>query len=439
MKARTRLTLAAVCVTAAAWAARGQSVIPPQPGAPASGGPDMYVDPTTSVPTTNAPVTNLPIEICFVIDTTGSMTRLLQGAKDKVWSIANSILSDNPNTGLKMGIVAYRDRGDEYITKDIELTDDLDSLYQQLLGLQAKGGGDAPESVNQALQDAVEKISWSRTPTIRLIFLVGDFPPHMDYADDTKYPEILARAKAANIYVNAIQCGHQADTEKVWREIASTGGGVYFALEQSGNVTAMNTPQDKKLLELNAELAKTVVPYGSKEQQAAVLDKADSFKKMPLEAAAARVAVNSLTGGRALQGKGDIVQDMQKDKELLAKLKPEELPANMQTMTVAERQTYLDAQLAKRKTINEQIATVTKERDVEIAKESARLAAGPAMPGSTAGSYRGGAAGGMGAGGMGGMGGGMGGGGMGGGGGRGGSFDGAVRAGAAAGRAAGGR
>ena len=41
----------------------------------------------------------------------------------------------------------------------LDLTDDLDGMYKQLMSFQAAGGGDEPESVNQALQDAVEKVS----------------------------------------------------------------------------------------------------------------------------------------------------------------------------------------------------------------------------------------------------------------------------------------
>ena len=47
---------------------------------------------------------------------------------------------------------------------------------------QADGGGDTPESVNQALYEAVTKTNWSDNPTAyRVIFLVGvvcDILPH---------------------------------------------------------------------------------------------------------------------------------------------------------------------------------------------------------------------------------------------------------------------
>src|SRR5439155_871771 len=83
-----------------------------------------------------------------------------------------------------VGLVAYRDRGDAYITKVIDLTDDLDEVHKQLMGFKAEGGGDEPESVNQALDDAVHKVKWSTgKKTLRIIFLVGDAAPHMDYKD----------------------------------------------------------------------------------------------------------------------------------------------------------------------------------------------------------------------------------------------------------------
>src|SRR5438105_1261087 len=95
------------------------------------------------------------VEVVFCLDTTGSMGGLIEGAKQKIWAISNQIASGKPTPRLKIGLVAYRDRGDAYITKVIDLTDDLDAIHEHLKGCHAQGGGDAPESVNQALTDAV--------------------------------------------------------------------------------------------------------------------------------------------------------------------------------------------------------------------------------------------------------------------------------------------
>ncbi|PYJ00631.1 MAG: hypothetical protein DMF00_07325, partial [Verrucomicrobia bacterium] len=66
------------------------------------------------------------IEVCFVLDTTGSMGGLIEGAKQKIWSIANEMISAQPTPELKLGLIGYRDRGDEYVVKSFSLTDDID-------------------------------------------------------------------------------------------------------------------------------------------------------------------------------------------------------------------------------------------------------------------------------------------------------------------------
>src|SRR5438067_4133088 len=77
------------------------------------------------------------VEVVFCLDTTGSMGGLIEGAKQKIWAIANQIAGGKPNPDLKIGLVAYRDKGDEYVTKVIDLTDDLDAIHGELLKFKA--------------------------------------------------------------------------------------------------------------------------------------------------------------------------------------------------------------------------------------------------------------------------------------------------------------
>src|SRR5262245_52004400 len=90
------------------------------------------------------------VEVVFCLDTTGSMGGLIQGAKDKIWAICNQIVSGKPTPDLKVGLVAYRDKGDAYVTQVHDLTADLDAIHAKLKTFQAQGGGDTPEHVNQA-------------------------------------------------------------------------------------------------------------------------------------------------------------------------------------------------------------------------------------------------------------------------------------------------
>src|SRR5215475_8699829 len=115
------------------------------------------------------------VEVVFCLDTTGSMGGLIEGAKQKIWSIANQIASGKPTPELKIGLVAYRDKGDAYVTQVHDLTADLDDVHAKLKKFEAAGGGDTPEHVNQGLFDSVHKIKWSQdNRTLKIIFLVGD-------------------------------------------------------------------------------------------------------------------------------------------------------------------------------------------------------------------------------------------------------------------------
>lgn len=323
---------------------------------------------------TTAPVlpeTQDPVEICFVLDTTGSMSGLIDGAKRKIWLIANDIVAANPKRPLKMGLVAYRDKGDTYITQTVDLTSDLDELYQKLMAFKADGGGDTPESVNQALRDSVEKIHWSDTKgATKLIFLVGDSPPHMDYQDDLKYPQLCETAVKHNLVINTVLCGNNQETLGIWKEIAQKSEGSFLAIPQDGNMAVINTPMDDKLAKLNSELGKTVVAYGSATAQAAVSGKLSVSSSMIGEANAERAKLNNKDGGRAIQGSGDLVFDSTKDQKLLEQLPADKLPPELQKMTAEERKAFVEKQGNKRAELNQQIAKLVVEREKFIAEEA---------------------------------------------------------------------
>ena len=120
-------------------------------------------------------------------------------------------------------------------------------------------------------------MSWSQDQsTYKVVFLVGDAPPHMDYQDDVKYPQIVAAAAAKGIVVNTIQCGSMSDTVAPWQHIAALGHGRYFTVEQAGSAVAIETPFDAQIATLAAELDGTRLYYGSAEQQSAMAAKVDA-------------------------------------------------------------------------------------------------------------------------------------------------------------------
>jgi hypothetical protein len=316
------------------------------------------------------------VEVAFVLDTTGSMGGLIEGAKRKIWSIATAIVDSNPDADIRMGLVAYRDIGDDYVTKTFDLTTDIQDLYANLLELKARGGGDWPESVNEALDVAVNKLRWTLTSdTRRIVFLVGDAPPHMDYAQDTKYPTTLAVAKQKDIIVNAVLAGTARDTERVWREIAQGGNGRFIPIPQDGGqVVIIETPYDEDIIILQKQINGTVIPYGPRAFQKRTEDKTMQLSQVAAAAPAQASEMASYLNKRAMRsseavtGDGDLVSDVSSGRQKLASLKDEELPDNLRALKPEQRAAELDRQMKDRKALNEKLAGLVAKRDRFVAE-----------------------------------------------------------------------
>lgn len=322
-------------------------------------------------PVAATPAEESRIDVVFVLDSTGSMGGLIEGAKQKIWAIANQVATAKPRPRIRMALVTYRDRGDSYITRVTPLTDDLDALYADLTRVTADGGGDGPESVNQALNEAVTKIAWDTSAPnyLKLIYLVGDAPPHMDYDQDVKYLDSCRLAAAAGITVNTIQCGSQSDTAAIWQEIARSAEGEYFQIDQGGGMTAVATPYDADLARLGAELEATVVAYGSREQQAQQNAKMGAAATLSAaaparpEAAAERAAYKASGAGRAsLTGAYDLVQACKDGTVKLDELKKDDLPEQMRSMSSAEQAAYIARQTAARDECSARINDLSAKR-----------------------------------------------------------------------------
>jgi hypothetical protein len=323
------------------------------------------------------------VEVAFVLDTTGSMGPLIEGAKRKIWSIAAAIVDANPNAEIRMGLVAYRDIGDEYVTKTFNLTTDIQDLYANLLELKARGGGDWPESVNEALEVGVTKLAWTQGAEIcRILFLVGDAPPHMDYAQDTKYPDVIRMAHDRGIIVNAVQAGTARDTERVWRDIAQRGDGRYIPIPQDGGqIVIIETPWDTEIIELQGRINGTVIPYGPRAQRYGVEQKTRQvISASPSVASemAGYLNKNGAAYGSAITGRGDLVGDVTSGRQKLDGVKDEDLPDTLRTMKPEQRQAAIDKNMTERKGLNERMAELVKKRDQYVIEERKNTPGKPA-------------------------------------------------------------
>ncbi len=328
----------------------------------------------TKVPVRSKPAADNrdTLEMVFVLDTTGSMGGLLDGAKQRIWGIINEVMQKPSKPRVRVGLVAYRDLGDEYVTRILPITEDLDKVYTTLMDYRADGGGDTPENVRKAMADGVRNSGWSpaKKNLAQIVFLVGDAPPQ----SYRKEPDVLvttAEAVRKNMIVNTIQCGTLDGTKEVWQSIALRGEGKYFAIAQDGGVQAISTPYDAKLAELAAKVGKTYVTYGDKRKRDENVS-AQSVSELRITAGApmgaqADRAVNKAVN--SFQYDGDLVQDVENEKVKIENVKTENLPENLQKMSIAERKKEIEKRIAERKAIRAEILVLSEQRDDFIAAE----------------------------------------------------------------------
>ena len=180
------------------------------------------------------------VDVVFLLDATGSMGDEIQAVKDRIRQMISDIALAEPVPDVRFGIVAYRDRGDEYVTRVYPLSRDIDRIVDNLDAIEANGGGDYPESLNEGLHVAVDDIEWDEDPGVaRLVFLIADAPPHTDYADDFDYRDEMQLAAQHGIVVHAIGAsGLDEEGERIFKEIAAGTQGAFQWLVYESRYTA---------------------------------------------------------------------------------------------------------------------------------------------------------------------------------------------------------
>lgn len=302
-------------------------------------------------------------------------------------------MTAKPQPEIRIGFVAYRDKGDAYVTQVHPLTDDLDAAFATLQTFKAQGGGDLPEHVSAGLHDAVSTIEWKAggstdSALYQVIFLVGDCPPHTDYNDGFDYKAEADKAAARGIFVNAIRCGTNAETETVWLDIAKRGLGNYFTLAQTGGVMNVPTPFDEKMVKLGATLELTTVAKrgfetarneslaaggfsGAKVANGLFYDNTltppDEFvAKNGTSNYIARQSFNAKSG--QIYAAFDLVTEVINGRAI-EEIKADEWPTEWEKKSLDEKRQLLETQIAERKKLKAQLADLETQRNAFLKAE----------------------------------------------------------------------
>ena len=170
---------------------------------------------------------NVPrIDVAFALDTTGSMGDEIDVVKEKIVEIARNVSAGQPRPDVRFGIVAFRDRGDAYVTRAFPFSREIADVQKTLRSLSAEGGGDEPEAVAEGLHAAVHELQWDFSKgTAHMIFLIGDAGPQQ-YRDGKDWRKVASEAAEKGITISVIACsGLSPAGERVFEKIARMADG----------------------------------------------------------------------------------------------------------------------------------------------------------------------------------------------------------------------
>lgn len=173
------------------------------------------------------------LDLALVIDTTGSMGDEMAYLQAELDAILARVKREAGQVDLRIGLVVYRDEGDEYVVRSAPLTADMRAMRAALARQSADGGGDQPEAVDQALR-AVELMRW-RPDAAKAVLLVADAPPHAEGIAPALASTGRLRARGVQI-VPVAASGVEDSAEYVMRTMAVLTQGRYLFLTDDSGV-----------------------------------------------------------------------------------------------------------------------------------------------------------------------------------------------------------
>ncbi|MFW6066654.1 MAG: vWA domain-containing protein, partial [Planctomycetota bacterium] len=221
-------------------------------------------EPASPAETTAAEQQPRHVDIAICLDTSGSMSGLIDSAKQKLWAIVNELAAARPRPVLRVALYHYGntslDAETGWVQQLSPLTDDLDKVYGELFKLSTNGG---TELVARVVRSATQELEWSDDPNaLRIIVVAGNEPATQD--TEYKLQDICHAAAAKGIIINTIHCGDaETGRQTGWADAARWADGKYAAIDQNGGTVTVQSPYDKQLAELSAKLNETYVAYGA--------------------------------------------------------------------------------------------------------------------------------------------------------------------------------
>ena len=344
------------------------------PGQPLSKAPkSAQEEPREAKPSWPAPVEAVDLVIC--LDTSGSMSGLLDAARQKIWDVVSLVGSSKQKVSLRVALISFggtREASKGYVVLETGLTDDLDTVYESLMKLQASGG---TEYVGGAIKTALDSLSWGQdAKTLKLLFVAGNESADQDMRPGHRVQEVVRAAAARKVTVNTIFCGNsQSEDAQGWRQVSALGQGSFTAIDQNRE-QRIASPFDAELDAMSSKLNQTYLAYGPR-GRASAARQANMDEDAAKVGVAAERAVAKASGLYTNTG-WDLVDAVEREGFDWAKVANKDLPPVLRDKPTAEKQAYVAKLKAERAATQERIRELSAKRAAFVKAERAKKAQG---------------------------------------------------------------
>ncbi|REG91172.1 vWA domain-containing protein [Flavobacterium aquicola] len=316
---------------------------------------------------------NNKIQVALLLDTSNSMDGLIDQAKSRLWNIVNTLTTlkySGKTPDIEIALYEYGNDGlaqqSNYIRQVTPLTTDLDLISEKLFALRTNGGN---EYCGAVIQDATKKLQWGKAnDNMKLIYIAGNEAFNQG---GINYKEAISDAMKNDIYVNTIFCGSSLEgINTFWKDGADYGKGKYFNIDSNQSIQYVSTPYDDQISKCNVKINSTYIGYGSKGSAKKINQEVQD--KNAQGVSSANYAERAVSKSKAVykNESWDLVDRVKQDPKAIAKIKKEELPAELQNKSEAEVQEIITQKTKEREAIQKEIGELGKKRQQYIDTEA---------------------------------------------------------------------
>ncbi|WP_312824629.1 VWA domain-containing protein [Epilithonimonas sp.] len=203
------------------------------------------------------------LDLVFVVDATGSMGDEINYLKSELLDVLKKVETNLTQTNIRYGSVFYRDNGDEYITRKFDFSNDAENLINFIKKQNARGGGDRPEAVVEALETSIDELAWNKENSTKIMFLLLDAPPHLSEGNIEILNQKIKLASKKGITIIPIAASDtDKQTEYLMRTFALLTNGTYTFLTNDsgiGNDHIKPTASEYEVEKLNDLLLRLIL------------------------------------------------------------------------------------------------------------------------------------------------------------------------------------